>query len=203
MAHPHFISQTQCCPSALCPLKLRPPLSAGSQQRDSPVLVDPVLLLHSNPVWMWVHMCMLCFLTLAKHWFLFLSAVSSAARHLYCFPMLSQRARSQNLSPFGCFLSNCFTFSHPSAQIVWAKLRNSGMSLHFSRETTPIQSRHNFSLSLRDGGWAGRGPRKNRCCDHPFLFWSCCIPCQTGSIHSDAPQDTGQKDGKWLTSPKA
>lgn len=43
----------------------------------------------------WFHVCALILLTLAKHWFLFLSAVGSAACHLYCFPSLSQRAESQ------------------------------------------------------------------------------------------------------------
>lgn len=66
-----------------------------------------------------VRMCVCVCVTLTKHWFLFLSAVGSAARHLYCFASLSQRAESQTCSMLGNFpiLLSCFTLPHPSAQM--------------------------------------------------------------------------------------
>lgn len=66
------------------------------------------------------HLCVQLLLTLAKHWFLFLSAVGSAAHHLYCFPSSGQRAVSQNSLHVGQFpfLLGCFTFPHPLAQMV-------------------------------------------------------------------------------------
>lgn len=90
----------------------------------------------------------ICFLTLAKDRFLFLSAVSSAARHFYCFPASSHRAQSQCLSLFGCFLFllSCFTLPHPSAQMVWTNLRNSG---NWTKRWH--KCRHDFSLSSWDG----------------------------------------------------
>lgn len=193
--HLRCITQTQCCPSAPGPFSLRTVLSAGSQQHNSLVLFDPVLLLHSNPVWMWVHMCMICFLTLAKDRFLFLSAVSSAARHLYCFPASSQRAQSQCLSLFGCFpfLLSCFTLPHSSAQKVWTTLRNSG---NWTKKWH--KCRHDFSISSWSGALYRRQnwkrSQKEQMLWSPVSLLACSCCCRTSSFHTDA---TGSEAKGW------
>lgn len=122
------IPHTDCHLSAPWSLNLLTPVRIGSLQNKFVVFSRPGLLLNSHPVWMCV--CSLFSWPWPNIQFLFLSAVGSAVRHLYCFPVLSQRAWSQSLSLFGYFpfLLSCFTFPHPSAQMVWTIFGKLGMS---------------------------------------------------------------------------
>lgn len=84
-------------------------------------------------------------LTLTEHWFLFLSAVGSAALHLYCFPLWSQTAQSQSsFHSRGCipFLLSCLTFPSPICPdgLDWFSW-NTAMATSRDNVKKPIDSR--------------------------------------------------------------
>lgn len=129
---------------------------------------------------MCVYVCVCFLLTLAKHYFLFLSAFASATPHLYCFPPVEPRdpglvpSWAASHSPLSSLL-----LSRPSAQLLWSDMEKRPWLRHTDRDErieASVQTCRDLRLN-----WKGTGAGHGRCSGHLCLASSSCSHSQTRS----------------------